>query len=182
MKTDERIQAGETTVSLVVGKKTLYLYNINEPDNPIELAFQPRYGSINAYKWFGDGYIMIGFSAGYLVVISTHMKEIGQELFQTRDHKDALKDIGISLSFKKAASCGDNCIKIHELTDMKEIYAIIPLDDAGGQLDRMEWTEDGQLLAVSTEKGLRAKFLFCCVIYSLLIGYSETSKHCFANI
>eukprot|EP00794_Sanderia_malayensis_P019431 gene19431-21353_t len=154
MKTDERAsQSGETTVSLIVGKKTLYLYNIKEPDNPIELAFQPRYGVINAYTWFGDGYVMIGFSAGFLVVISTHIKEIGQELFQTRDHKDVLKDIGISLSFKKAASCGDNCVKIHDLTDMKEIYAIITLDDAGGQLDKMGWTEDGQLLAVSTEKG-----------------------------
>ena len=96
---------------------------------------------------------MIGFSAGYLVVISTHMKEIGQELFQTRNHKDSLKDIDLSLSFKKAASCGDNCIKIHDLTDMKEVYSIITIDDAGGQLDKMEWTEDGQLLAISTEKG-----------------------------
>ena len=81
------------------------------------------------------------------------MKEIGQELFQTRNHKDSLKDIDLSLSFKKAASCGDNCIKIHDLTDMKEVYSIITIDDAGGQLDKMEWTEDGQLLAISTEKG-----------------------------
>lgn len=65
-------------MSLTVGQKTLFLYNLNEPDNPIELAFQPRYGSIVTYKWFGDGYIMIGFSTGYLVVISTHLKEIGQ--------------------------------------------------------------------------------------------------------
>ena len=43
MKTDERSNLGETTVSVIVGKKTLYLYNINEPDNPIELAFQSRY-------------------------------------------------------------------------------------------------------------------------------------------
>ena len=27
-------------VSIIVGKKTLYLYNLNDPDNPIELAFQ----------------------------------------------------------------------------------------------------------------------------------------------
>lgn len=27
---------------------------------------------------FGDGYIMIGFSAGYLIVISTYHKEIGE--------------------------------------------------------------------------------------------------------
>ena len=31
-----------------------------------------------------------------------------QELFQTRDHKDQLTDIDISLSLKMAASCGDN--------------------------------------------------------------------------
>jgi hypothetical protein len=27
-------------VSMIVGKKTLYLYNLNDPENPIELAFQ----------------------------------------------------------------------------------------------------------------------------------------------
>lgn len=34
-----------------MAKKTLFLYNLNDPENPIELAFQNRYGSIVAYKW-----------------------------------------------------------------------------------------------------------------------------------
>ncbi|XP_073252735.1 WD repeat-containing protein 19-like [Porites lutea] len=153
MKTDERSSIGETTVSIIVGKKTLYLYNLNDPDNPIELAFQQRYGNIVAYKWFGDGYIMLGFSNGFFVVISTHIKEIGQELYQTRDHKDELTGVAMSLELNKAASCGDNCVKIHDLVEMKEIYAIITLEDAGGRLDKISWTDDGQLLAVSTQLG-----------------------------
>ena len=39
-------------VSVNVAKKTLFLFNIDDPDNPIELAFQPRYGTIVAYKWW----------------------------------------------------------------------------------------------------------------------------------
>ncbi|KAB7494541.1 WD repeat-containing protein 19, partial [Armadillidium nasatum] len=98
MKTDER-SLGDNTVSLIIGKRNLFFFNLNDPDNPIELAFQGKYG---------DGYILIGFSAGYFVVISTHMKEIGQELFQAKNHKTVLNDIAISTKLNKAASCGDN--------------------------------------------------------------------------
>merc|ERR1719225_963579 len=119
----------ENTVSLVVGGKTLYLFNLYDPENPIELAFQSRYGSIVSYKWFGDGYILIGFSAGYFVVISTHMKEIGQELFQAKNHRESLTGISISTTIGKAASCGDNSIKIHELNDLKDTSNVITLDD-----------------------------------------------------
>lgn len=79
-----------------------------DPDNPVELAFQPHYGSIIQYQWFGDGYILIGFSAGYFISISTHIKEVGQELFQIRNHKNFLSDIAVSEVIGKAASCGDN--------------------------------------------------------------------------
>nr|CAD7423460.1 unnamed protein product [Timema monikensis] len=106
MKLDERM-AGENTfvqhvnlqVSVLVGRKTLFLYNLHDPDNPVELAFQQR---------FGDGYILVGFSAGYFVAISTHIKEVGQELFQVKNHKDVLTDIAICDKLGKVASCGDN--------------------------------------------------------------------------
>uniref|UniRef100_A0A8C5X1D6 WD repeat-containing protein 19 n=1 Tax=Malurus cyaneus samueli TaxID=2593467 RepID=A0A8C5X1D6_9PASS len=161
MKTDERVSARESTVSAVVGKKTLFLFNLNDPDNPIDLKFRQPYGSIVTYKWYGDGYIMVGFSQGCFVVISTHIREIGQEVFQAHNHKDNLSSIAISQSLNKAASCGDNCIKIHDLTDMKEMYAIINLDDENkGMLTfSMAWTDDGQLLAVSTRRGSLHVFL-----------------------
>ncbi|NXR07955.1 WDR19 protein, partial [Semnornis frantzii] len=159
MKSDERISTTESTVSVVVGKKTLFLFNLNDPDNPIDLKFQQPYGSIVTYRWYGDGYIMIGFSRGYFVVISTHIREIGQEIFQAHNHKDSLSSIAISQSLNKAASCGDNCIKIHDLSDLRQMYAIINLDDENKGVDQLAWTEDGQLLAVSTQRGSLHVFL-----------------------
>ena len=107
-KQDVRSQLIEGTVSLVLGKKNIFLYSIDDPDKPIELAFQAKYGDIVNYQWYGDGYIMIGFTHGWVIVISTHAKEIGTELFQIRSHKNYLADISISKSLFKAASCGDN--------------------------------------------------------------------------
>uniref|UniRef100_A0A8C2CUW6 WD repeat domain 19 n=1 Tax=Cyprinus carpio TaxID=7962 RepID=A0A8C2CUW6_CYPCA len=157
MKTDERSSPGESTVSVALGKKTLFLFNLNDPDNPIELAFQQRYGNIISYRWYGDGYIMIGFSHGYFVVISTHIREIGQELFQAHNHKDSLTSIAISQSLNKAAS---TCWPvIHDLTDLKEMYAIVTLDEETKGLDQMCWTDDGQLLAVSSQQGSLHVFL-----------------------
>lgn len=64
--------------------------------------------SFVSFPRYGDGYILIGFSHGYLVVISTHIREIGQELYQARNHKDSLNSVAISSVLNRAASCGDN--------------------------------------------------------------------------
>jgi len=69
-------------MSIVLNKQTLYLYNDSDPEQPMELAFQPKYGNIVAYSWYGEGRLMIGFSSGYLVVVSTHVSQIGQVLPQ----------------------------------------------------------------------------------------------------
>ncbi|CAG5939375.1 unnamed protein product [Menidia menidia] len=159
MKTDERSSQGENTVSVAVDKKILTLVNVNDPQNPIELTFQRRYGNIVSYRWYGDGYILIGFSNGYFVGISTHIREIGGELYQAHNHKDSLNSVAISPALNKAATCGDNSIKIYELSDLNDISSIVQLDDETKGLDQMSWTDDGQLLAVSTQKGTLHVFL-----------------------
>jgi WD repeat-containing protein 19 len=50
-KQDVRSQLIEGTISLVLEKKNIFLYSIDEPDKPIELAFQPKYGDIVNYQW-----------------------------------------------------------------------------------------------------------------------------------
>ncbi|CAH0560259.1 unnamed protein product [Brassicogethes aeneus] len=151
MKRDERI-AGQNTVSVIVGKRTLFLYNLMDPENPIELAFQQHYGSIVVYKWYGDGYILIGFSSGFFIAISTHIKEVGQELFQVRNHKNTLTDITICEKIGKVASCGDNNVKIHDLSNLKEVSSVLTLAQESG-LERVGWSVDGQLLGVCTKGG-----------------------------
>ncbi|XP_014836361.1 PREDICTED: WD repeat-containing protein 19 [Poecilia mexicana] len=159
MKTDERSPQGENTVSMCVDKKILTLFNISDPNNPIELAFERQYGNLVSHRWFGDGYILIGFSHGYFLVISTHIREIKSELYQARNHKDSLYSVAVSTSLNKAASCGDNCIKIHELSDLKDISSVIQLEDETKGLDQLNWTDDGQLLALSTQRGTIHVFL-----------------------
>ncbi|XP_012136571.2 intraflagellar transport protein Oseg6 isoform X1 [Megachile rotundata] len=151
MKMDHRI-GGENTVSLIISKTTLFLYNILDPENPIELAFQKRYGSIVTYKWYGDGYILVGFETGYFTAISTHIKEVGQELFQIKNHKDSLTDLAISEVIGKVATCGDNTIKIHNLQSLEETDKLITISGETG-ISKVEWSMDGTMVAAVTYSG-----------------------------
>lgn len=151
MKLDDKI-GRDNTVSILVGKKTLFLYNLDDPDNPIELAFQQKYGSVVAYKWFGDGYILLGFSAGYFIAISTHIKEVGQELFQVINHRDNLKDIAICQQLELVASCGDNMVKIHDMNNLQDTASVLTIEEASC-IEKISWSDDGQLLAIGTNDG-----------------------------
>jgi WD repeat-containing protein 19 len=51
-KQDVKSQLSEGTISMVINRKTLVLFSIDDPDNPIELAFQSKYGEIINYQWF----------------------------------------------------------------------------------------------------------------------------------
>lgn len=99
---------GENTVSMIIGKRTLFLYYLPEPDAPTELGFQSRYGSLLQHKWFGDGYILLGFSNGHVVAISTHPRDVGQELWQVKNHKEELTGLAYCPSLDIVASCGDD--------------------------------------------------------------------------
>ena len=98
------------------------------------------------YHWFGYGYILIGFTNGFLIVISTHPKEMGQELFQAKTYRDVLKYI-FSLTLSKAASAETT------VYDLQDIDVIIDVEMESGSLHRLDWSSYSQLLCVAATKG-----------------------------
>ncbi|KAK1946606.1 WD repeat-containing protein 19 [Phytophthora citrophthora] len=111
----------DAILSVNMGGKTILLYDLNERENALELAFQARYGNIVSYQWFGNGYIIAGFSSGYVVIISTHLNEIGQEQYCAKFHEHSLREIVYNEANGTVATCGDNCIKVVRMSDWKEI-------------------------------------------------------------
>lgn len=52
----------DAVVAVNLSGRSLLLYNLGDPDRPVELAFQQKYGNIVVHLSFGDGYMLIGFS------------------------------------------------------------------------------------------------------------------------
>ena len=76
MKTDERTQK-QTTICTVLNHKTILIHDISKDSNAqTELMFEDKYGKIVDYQFFGDGYLIVGFSEGYYCHVSTHSKEM----------------------------------------------------------------------------------------------------------
>ena len=76
-KTDEREEL-QRTITAVLNQKSLLMFELNSNKQPLELVFEQKYGKIIEYSLFGDGYIVIGFTEGYVAHISTHIKELSK--------------------------------------------------------------------------------------------------------
>lgn len=37
---------------MIVGKKSLTLINLQDPENPLQMSFENRYGNIVSYQWY----------------------------------------------------------------------------------------------------------------------------------
>lgn len=166
-------EAKDTTMSVVLGGRSLLLYDVSALDRtPVELAFQQKYGNLLTYRWFGDGYIALGFESGYLVVMSSHQQEISEELFSQRLHSGRLAALALSPMLQRGATCSGNTIKV---VDFADEYRELPeesvvLDYDAGQLEHMAWTADGQILTVSSDSGCVYNFLACLPVLAEAYG------------
>lgn len=186
-KVDGRDSQIERTISVNIGGKSLLLYNIDDPGNPIELAFQVRYGDLVAIQWFGDGYLIVGFSEGFFVIISTHMKEIGEEIYSIHLFKEGgLSGIKYSASTNRAFIVANKTIKVLENsanTWSPLEHETVILDSERNDIEDLGLSEDGQIVTVSTTSGTVRNFLsslplingFCVTTVAYLSSLREVS-------
>jgi len=167
----------ENVLSVCVDKKSILLYDLDD-DKALELAFQQRYGDIVGFQWLERGRLMVGFSNGYLVVISTHPEEIGREQFCTRlqspisaishhcssSTQGGADSSGFGSSFgygfgscNKVATCGGfivNVVNVDEDSSSWTVDVTHDLKDmGGGTLESVQWSRDGRAFSVGSSTG-----------------------------
>lgn len=148
----------QNIVSVGMEHKTILLYDLMDPENALELAFQQRYGHIVGFVWFKDGRVLVGFHLGFLVVISTHPSEIGREQRSSKFHDGVLTDLAYCPARHQIVTVGDHFIKIIDVRTWS-VLRVLELDRSIGPLEHLEWTSDGKNISISTTSG--ALFVFC---------------------
>lgn len=146
---------GTAMLSVNQGGKTLLLLSVQGGSRPVELAFQPSYGSIVSYRWFDDGQIVIGFSEGYVVSVGTAEPRVGSEMHKLRVHNDSLDDIAFSRRAQRIATCGGSTIKLVDASTWAELAdEATTLDPSAGPISSLQWTPDGSILTAATLGGV----------------------------
>lgn len=122
-KTDDR-ESKQRTVATILNQKTLLLHEVGQSSKqPLEIVLENKYGKITDYCLFGDGYIVLGFTEGYYAQISTHHKEMRDEIKSDRIFNAPLEALCTNNNIYKLAVAGENKIKVISLADWKESKA-----------------------------------------------------------
>ena len=158
-KTDDR-DSPQRTITAVLSQKSILMLETNSNKPPLELMFEPKYGKIVDYSLFGDGYILVGFTEGYVAHISTHLKELRDEVSSEKIFQTTLDALCTNDHLHKVAVAGEGMVKIYNLSTWKELKAErIELPKNAGKVTKIAWASNGQFLIISTTGGLLLGYL-----------------------
>ncbi|KAF8062105.1 WDR19 [Scenedesmus sp. PABB004] len=125
----------------------------------LELSFQENYGGMARHVWFGDGFVMVGFKSGQVVVVSSLSTEIGEEVHCHRP-LELLADMAHCEALRRVAVGGGRAVKI---IDVGAAYGEAPGEGVelppGHSVERLGWGQDGQVLSVGTSGGMLVTYL-----------------------
>lgn len=166
---DNNQTAGDNTVSAIMDGKSILLHNITDDgEDPLELTFAQRangsgckYGDIVNHHWMDENMLLVGFSGGTVLLVSTGLKDLGEEKFSVKFHPNNLITFAYNQFLKRCASAGDDGIRIFDVRDFKEAESdfIHRRDLEDGRISEVAWSPDGQILTVGTNNGNIYNFL-----------------------
>ncbi|KAH9424866.1 WD repeat-containing protein 19 [Dermatophagoides pteronyssinus] len=142
----------ENGVCLVLNKRMLYMLNIQDSENSFILNFKDWYENIIDYYCYPSGNIFIAFTSGLIITISTGMKNFGVELLQIKAHRESMTTFNVCMNNNRIATCDENNIKIFDLYEHNDIESVFTVDDEPS-IVQIDWTADGQLLALCSNSG-----------------------------
>ena len=98
---------------------------------------------------------MIGFNEGYYCHVSTHEKEMKDEIKSERVFNAPLEAMAVNNPFFKLALAGENKIKIISLSDWKEIkQETFDLPPGSGKVASLSFSPNGSTLTITTHSGM----------------------------
>jgi WD repeat-containing protein 19 len=65
--------------------------------------------------------------SGRVIGVSTHMAEIGTEIFNIQDHSEFCTSMKLTKDLSKLATSGEDSIRIHSSNNLKVVDSIIPI-------------------------------------------------------
>eukprot|EP00466_Bigelowiella_natans_P012081 jgi/Bigna1/52322/estExt_Genewise1Plus.C_70063 len=162
--------------------KTLYAYNTKEKRRQIELKFKTEYGSIGKVVSYGSSYMLVGFSNGKIVVLSTDEAEIGEEIHNWGNLEAPLKSFSCARSLNRMAAIMGTKVRMIDMQDMtrwtEETKDTLDFSYETGNPSCVEWTSDGQILTVATENGNLMSYLGSIPVLSttngILVAYLQS--------
>ncbi|KAJ1416172.1 hypothetical protein B484DRAFT_302829, partial [Ochromonadaceae sp. CCMP2298] len=152
----------DNVVSTNLDGKSLLLYNImDDHEDPMEAGKGCKYGDVIAHHWFEEGLLLVAFSGGYLLSVSTNPHDLGEEKFARKFHSSSLATMVYNPQLQRAASAGADGVRVVDTRDFTECKGdyISPEDLEDGRVTALEWSPDGQILTVGTSAGNVYNFL-----------------------
>ena len=154
-----QVEAGKRTVldvksmlSINVGRKSILLADLKkEQPEPMELKFNESYGEIVGHVWTSETNILIGFAAGWAVIISIRKADMSEELFCKQILQYNMSDMSYCASLKQAAFCGMREISSLDIPSFGTNSFIDSTRGLKPEYSSAKWSPDGQVLATWDE-------------------------------
>lgn len=125
-----------------------------------EITLQTHYGKIINYEWYAEEKLIIGCSEGWIVAINMSRSNFGSEIYSMKIFNITFDCMCINKSQNKIAVAGDNSIRFFNLGNFKEVRGDkIDMSYELGRINKLHWTNDGQIMTVLTSAGKLMNYL-----------------------